>query len=734
MAFNSPVNCNIEDEIENLTNDILQEIGDSLNDAINQINEIENSDEFNNLDSQIDRGNVLIQDLLNQGDPSSSITEIADLSTFFGLDGEPTEENDEKMLSQGGLILVKGVLHVPGEAGTVSADNIEVFRRLYLSLGKDLAKTERFLNRKKDSQILRRLNIKVFPPISPVRPYSLSEIKNSLGNDVRAEDVSYNSDLEALVVTTSFLDQDVSKQEALRRHSIDESRLVTNVFHYESVKSNLVSIRYWTNLGYKFDELNAILDGTDLRLQEPSPLRGTYNQNRNLVSEIKNTVDFVDERFNTIPDSQKTKLKNKIVSDIEDAIKNHTSLIRDTEFQVATVRELNTLEKLREVHSDEEIKYLLEERTDVVGIKFDPTDDEFQAQLGSASDIGVGSSTLSANFLNQQSEEPVDKSVLIGMYGDLIKAQSLMQTFTKEQLKKVSVLLQEYLDKDPFREIATEPSTFIGQTNMVSLSEVLYNRINYDRSFKIDLRIKAIDDLLADLGEFYTKYIAQNIAKVINSVTTIFKNAFSALDRIVEKMREKINKLKRKLDGFIAKYLSLIGKGDFETSLLKCAINFDIGLSTPILDDLLALIEGLADLIESLIQNLAALIANMLENILCKPLLLLDDLIAGGNNFLPSFCRVDLPISLGDDLTKALVDLRRVGSMRGFSGFNLQGDLVEFRARVDSAPDRLQQFQNDQACRSRSTGLFMNNATSLLSVGKTFQNPGVKAAKFLRGF
>ena len=114
-----------------------------------------------------------------------------------------------------------------------------------------------------------------------------------------------------------------------------------------------------------------------------------YNANRTLVSEIKNTVDFVIERFNTIPTEQKLKLKNKITSDLAEAIRNHTSLIRDTEFEVATVRELDTLEKLREVHSDDEIKYLLEERTDVTGIKFNPTDDEFRAQLGSASDVGV---------------------------------------------------------------------------------------------------------------------------------------------------------------------------------------------------------------------------------------------------------------------------------------------------------------------------------------------------------
>ena len=113
----------------------------------------------------------------------------------------------------------------------------------------------------------------------------------------------------------------------------------------------------------------------------------------------------------------------------------------------------------------------------------------------------------------------------------------------------------------------------------------------------------------------------------------------------------------------------------------------------------------------------------MIEKILCVPINMVDKLISQGDSYLPSFCRITVPFALGDDLEKALLDLRNSCQFVFINLTGLTGDLVSYRAIVSTASDRLNQFNRSQFCQSDLVDTAFN--TTLVNIQGGIPSPSI---------
>lgn len=719
MAFPKPVSCNTN-PIDDIERELLQAVSDAHT-SIASLIEDANTD-VPAIDEVLDTGNNLLQDLINSGSADSEIKLLEDL-TLFGIDGTGTQIQDELYLREIiGMVMINGVIFKEGTLGA-NEDNIEVLRRIYQGVGRDLDATEAIYNSTNNNSFVFETVVQTLEPSEPDKNPTLEEIRRRLGIPfLQQNQVVYTEKNQAIVAYRKKIASNDPLLSISRRQNIPLERLTSTIVHYQQIISNTASINYWLSLGYA-DEISYILDGIDPVDANPIPITGDVQVAKNLASSLVIDIEYVLGRIDGLTINDVNSLRSRLLLKFDDAETKLIDIINTVLFRVSVMRETDTLTKLRTRLSDTDIVYLLDERTDVSGIDLNATIEELNAIANQARSIRAGDITASSKRLNTSVDSRSDVlPTLLEMFSSLRQAREQASLMTKVELEKAKQSLILFIGYDPtalpFREDPVR-----GFPGMATPSSILSQRLDYDRSFEINLKFGALDDALAKFQELFSKFITGPITGLVNLIKNAFTAAHTLIGDLIEKLKAQIIPLKRKLDGFMAKYLSLIGQGAFNNSLLKCAVNFNIGLSTNILDQLLKMIEDLGALVQNLITKFQKILSDMIEKILCTPINMVDKLIAQGDSYLPSFCKLTVPFELGEDLENALLGLRNACNFKFVNFTGLSGDLASYRAIVSTAGDRLGQFNKSSFCNSDIVDRAFN--TTLVNVQGGIPSPSL---------
>jgi len=682
----------------------------------------------------LNTGNTILDQLLAKngaGTPTSSnITSGADVAAQYGLlPDDPTTEQQEKFVANAGITLVDNVVYLTGDMSPNDADfhNIQTLRRLYFALGMDLDKTQDTLKNSTktiivhDKMVLTNLSQQYFGnPLDQIKidlnaPYLIEE-------DYALVELS-TSENQPSVMTTIYLTKDQTIDQTLNMYSDAKNLLISNIFHLNGVDSSPNAVKRYMDVGYSGDKLGAILAGTDL-----------YNYN---IFALTNTLDSLIARANRIiqrtmqlaqsmtasyvePASLRTEAKNT-QTDIQNLINGHTNLMTDTLFEVSPEVRTDIIDVLRTKHTDDKIKYILENRQDITGIYFNPPDDVFMGFLAKATSAALPGTTYISNAAVNKPPSAIDQSALIKMYRYLVEASNKLDTLTLDSINLAVVYLSKYTGINPYTTTVTvvqgQPSAdtiLQGQPSAASPSSILTPQFDVGKTMDIDERINNVYGTFKDLNDIYPKSISEPIVEVITSVVELFKKVFSAIDRIIESAQKTLFALKNKLDSWLSKHASLTGGGDFGSSLLKCSVNWDISLSTDLLDRLFNFVMQILSQVVDILTKMKAWISNILNKVLCFPVNILNSLIGKISIPLPSACRMprfDLPPAM----TTSLNDLINCSLTKSIILQSFDKDLATLKMSVGAAPDRLGQFRDSALCESSATSKFMN--ASALNIG-----------------
>lgn len=720
MAFSRPVSCN-ENPIDDIERDLLQAVSDAHT-SIALLIEDANQD-VPAIDELIDTGNNFLQDLINSGSADSEIKLLEDLSDNFGIDGTGTAQEDELYMREiMGMIMINGVIFKEGTENE-SSENIEVLRRIYQGVDRDLDEAYSIYQSNKNNSFVFETVVQTLEPSEPDKNPSLSEIRRRLGLPFLAESqVVYTPKNQAIVAYRRAVAKNQPLLSTSRQLNISLERLTSTIVHNQQITANTASINYWVGLGYS-DEISYILDGVDPVDANPIPIAGSVQTTKNQASSLITDIDYVLGRIDGLTVTDVSNLRNRLLIKFSNIETSLIDIINTVLFKVSVMEELDTIDKLRQKLSDEDIVYLLDERTDVQGIELDASIEELNALANQARSIRAGDIIASSKRLNAKPDTRSEVlPTLLNVFSLLRQAREQAENMTKVELGKAKDTLALFVGSDPTATPAVQDPVR-GFPGMATPSSILAQRLDYDRSFDINLRFGALDDALAKFNELFAKFITGPITALVNTIKNMFTAAHTLIGDLVERLKAQIIPLKRKLDGFMAKYLSLIGQGAFNSSLLKCAVNFNIGLSTNILDQLLKMIEDLGALVQNLITKFQKIIADMIEKILCTPINMVDKLISQGDSYLPAFCRITVPFELGDDLENALLGLRNACNFKFVNFTGLSGDLASYRAIVSTAGDRLRQFNRSSFCNSDLVDRAFN--TTLVNIGGGIPSPSL---------
>lgn len=697
MAFQRPINCNVN-PIDDIQRDLLQAISDTHTDIAEAIDDA--NGDTGPINDLVDSGNDLLQDLLNSGDPDSNIKILSDLSDNFGIDGEGTQLEDELyMKNVVGIIMINGVIFKEGREGS-NTKNIEVLRRIYQGVGRDLDKVQQIYQSNRNHNFIFETVIQTLEPTEPDRSPSIEDVRRRLGVPWLPENqVVYTNSNQAIAVYRRAVTRDEPVPTISNRLGINQNRLTSTIIHNQSIQNTTASINSWISLGYQ-NQVSFILDGVDPLEADVIPISDSVGEAKQTASTLITDIDFVLGRLDKLGTSETLKLQQRLLNKTDSLESSVVSAINTILFKVSILEQQNTLTKLREKLNDEDIEYLLNNRTDVSGIDFEATTQELLGIANRSRSIRAGDITASSLLLNQQdSGRESVLTDLLEMFKLIGRSRNQINNMTKQSLNNAKASLSTLIGVDP-TALGAVNEPVRGFPGLATPSSILTQRLDYDRSFTINFKFGALDDALEKFQELFSEFITGPITALIELIDNAFRSAHTVINDLVERLKEQIIPLKRRLDGFIAKYLSLIGQGAFDSSLLKCAVNFNIGLSTNILDRLLQLIEDLGALVQNLVTKLQRIVSDMIEKILCVPINMVDRLISQGESYLPSFCSITTPFELGEDLENALLGLRNACAFKNVNLVGFRGDLVSYRAIVSTANNRLNQFNRSAICQS----------------------------------
>lgn len=717
MSFRTPIDCSTS-SLEGLEDIVSDEIASAFTSIIDQIANIEEYIDDSGIEQIIDDSLVALQDIVSLGDSYSAITDIDQLPDFFGIDKEDSQENDEiRIFESTDLVMSNGIFFKkPSLDNPDILDNIKILRDMYLANGKDLNKVISDYASTNDSSYKFRLSFRKILPVNG-RRISISEIRAIAGNTITKNDYVELSDYTVIVINKiPLLNVDIAKKELPIRYSLLPEMVTSSIFHKSSPKNTTSAINRWNQLGYS-DELPYILDGQDPNTDYQflnDKLTNVKFRNNSLINAIKLYI----EKYNSVSSSVIRDSLNRLITDLDVST---TDLISSFLFSVHQIKEFDTVSKLRERMTDEEIDYLLSNQKYVKGIDFNFDELEISSMLQSLGSTS-GDTTISTSVLNNtQSLVELNFNIAILILSDILSIKDI-NDLSIANLKKMLELCESISSKT-FFERKPESSPLSGFPSLTSPSVIVMQRINFKRNFKLKLSLGVVDEALAKLQALYSEVIAKTLGALFKILAKLAEKAISLIDTIRNKILSKIMPLKRKLDALISKYLTLIGSGEFDSSILKCAVNFNIGLDTDIFGYLEHLIEQLSQVLTNLISILTAMLVEAIQKILCPIISMFDQFMGSANSYLPSFCSFNSPVLLPPEVINALNKLKYVASLQQdlFNTFN--GDLIRGRAIVETAPDKLNSFVDGAGCISKPASNMMSS--SLINVSKNVSAPKV---------
>lgn len=703
----------------------------------------------------------------------SAITSSADIPKQFGLlPDKPTTEEQEKFLFNAGISLFDNIWYLDGSKSPnfLDRENIEILRKLYLSLGKDLKKTDEILkNSKKTVFIYDSVDITSLPKKARLSTglnlvYSVDDLRTLLNeNQLTNKDVVYTIDGQTLVLRKKFKSQDFRLP---TYKDPDAYKTITNCFHMNGVDNSVAALNRYRGLcnagnlipksqhtyvpdSLATNEFNSIVDGTDFVISNSVILVDKINEIKTGASDLIAKIDFaIDKKYRTY----------KEISDgISALLKKHIKVLALSLFKVSQTlpREIQSLDtgdytivstvlsKLREKHTDDKIIYLLERRPEIKGFYFDPPDDIFMSYISRVlAANSPGSTSISNEFINNQQQDPFDQYTLLKMYANLIDASIAVNSSAKDLAASSSISNPKPLSvarQSLERYIGTEIGktikfpTFQGQPSMATPSTIVGgggrpNKVpvaidpgigaGFDVGKTMDLpkRKQDVYGTFQDLKDIYPPEVAGALADIIGSAADFFEKAFLAIDKLIAQAENTLFAMKKRLDSWLSKHASLTGMGDFNSSLLKCAINWDVGLSTDLLNMLFDfLLKFVAQVLEFL-TKFKAWITDIITKLICFPVNLINAFLGAVSVSLPSACRLPR-MDLGANLNNALFRLLNCASTKSIVLQSMSKDLLRLKLNVSAAPDRLGQFQSSAICGGSSTSGFMNASMMNINVG-----------------
>lgn len=769
MAVQFAKQCAFPQDLDAAFRNLQEDLGDRLNEnevlldaAIADIGDLE-------LDNKLDEIFNELENLLKQGDGTSDIQSLDELASSLGLPKDPgrsdasaeekkaraNEEQcrDEQFLFDAGMVVHDGVLHVSGSAEGASdaeADNIDRLRDLYNSFDKDLNKVADFLNGidssvenidpilQQSKLVLERVPAKV-PKLAAFSVAELSEKLNLPG--LEADDVVTLDDFSTVVLKKEFLGSNFSKKKIEQLFGVGEEDLISEVFHINQKKATPRRINKYAQFGYSTEEITLIfrIGATGFPTEDLASLL-VLEQNK--VSTIIQQIDFFKERLINsrkrgveVPSIAKAANQQRLNLALLDVQKDHRRLISSLLFHISVLKDLNVLEELRQLHSDEAIVKLLEKRPEIEGIKFSaPVFEKLASLRNGLVDSQPGSRLVSAKaMLRQIPRSTVDQQELLFMWSDLIQAQDdiLENPLTPELLTHLDNArnhLTRFLGRDPIREEEdTEDPVqpFDAQEVIAAPSGVLMSVLDFSRTFNVDGVITNIRDIANDIVDGndppdvvgdgddglseagidpnipeidLSALAGRAIAAVVDAIADLFQQAITGCSRLLQKANDQLNTFKKRLDAMLSQLFSLTGSGSFDTSMLKCAINFDIGLSgasvLPLISNLLCV---LSSVLGSFLGKFSDWIADLVNKVLCIPLGLVNSLLGVVDSLVPPGCAVP-PIELGKTITLSLLNLKNIGDSKNVVVAFMGKDLLKLRMFVNAAGGKVDQFSGGADC------------------------------------
>lgn len=718
MSFRTPVDCST-DQLDRLEKQFADDLGQAFNNIINEIAQVEPEIESLNIGADIAQGNEVLQNLLNLGD-GTGVTQLSDVPALFGIDSPASQVYDEELIFKStGLVMTSGILYKSADAGTSSEDNIEVLRRVYNAVGRSIDSAAVILASPLDQGYRSEMQIRKYPPASPNKALTLEQLRTQTGiTQLQAPDYVTLSDKSTVVIYRKPLAiPDITSKELVTRFGLNIDDMTSCIVQKGTAKNNTNAINNWIQQGYNA-ELPYILDGVD-PISESTLLVDSFNDFKSQVNNLIKDLQFIQTRLGTVDPSY----RSKYISAAEGVERSIKRMIGLSLFQVVIVRQSDIVTRLRENLSDAEITHLLENQVYVKGINFEATEIELAQMLSDSSSISAGDSTISGSVLNSPlTVAQTNYGTLLLSLSDISSVISQIGTFTSISITDAINTLSNMASRNIVTAV-TEGSPVAGFPCMVTPNTAVMSRLNFDRSFKVNLKLGKLDDAINKLKELYEKIVADSLTKILKTLVNAIKKALQMVNQVRDKLLLKIVPLKRQLEEFIAKYLTFIGKGDFDSSLLKCAVNFNLGLGTGILDLLETLIENLVKKINQLIGLLTKILLDTVTNLICPILAWIEKLLGAGNSYLPSFCSINSPILLPAEAIAALAELRMIANLQGQTFSTYSANLIQARALVTTAPDRLAQFRTAADCANTSANLMMQK-TLISVVNKVTIPPG----------
>lgn len=737
MAIEAANKCLYPQDFEAAFNALEQDLGDRFAAALDSLKSVENDPVLADLEAAVAEGVAALNQLMANGDSTSTLKNVDDLSREFGfLPANATTLEREKYLGQLGMVVLNEVLYIG-----VEDPNFKNLRRLFLSNDRTISKTQAQLKETKVVFNASRLEYSVFPP-KDGKAQTISEIKKTYNIKYFDEDTyTVLDDNSVLILTQVFLGENKSILRLAKDNNLPAGRIVTSVFHSISVDNSVAAIERYQNLGYQGQELSAILLGQDLSTLSSNPLGDALSANYAIAASLVQRIDFFLSRFKLQTAQAKSEFLTKIVSDINALIESHLSVIAKANFQVTVLQDKTVLDNLKKKHADDKIIDFLYNRPDVIGLNFSATDDEKLKKMLAVSRQGGPKSTKASNgFLNPQttSQETAAYSSksLSAMLAALIQAKIILTTkvLNEENLGKAKNYLVSFSSNQPFPKTsqqiaadayyATTPllttegttaatprkaSILRGQPTAASASVCVLQTIDVLKSFDAEAKYAAIDQYSSVdfLSNFYTKEVIPAIQLFVAAVKNIFQQMMSSVKQLIDRAQSFILPLKQKLDAFLSQFGALSGNGEFGNSLLKCSINFNIGLSIGIIDSLLAIISNIGALAQQFLSGVLKFVADVLQKVICFPQNMLNAVLAKINTAIPSFCQLG-PIPLPDKLEISLNDLYSLVDAYTIPFQYLSRDLVRGTIDIDLSGSRLQQFKGSAVCQDSQMDLFLN--------------------------
>ena len=539
--------------------------------------------------------------------------------------------------------------------------------------------------------------------------------------------------------------------------------IASHWYCYNQISTTTKSQNDYKALGCVDTLLTTLLNGQSV-VDNAASLKATRALFSTISSDInKITLPLVQTLLNQIPTFALSTIANALTSrllEISGYITAHKKAMNQLVFEVVTFYQLDTLALLRVKHSDSEIQRLLINRT-ISSMDLEPNPSDVYKAVTAALSVPANSAATSTGYINSVPASIYNQKILDTQLALLLEAQlainqALVALATNDPVNnrksaaaalttKAQGFLTTYVSYQgvyglpqkifPGGEVAITATTKpIGVSSLASPATIIYQNVNVTSTYPVYSSITAAVGNTADPHDHSGSYAAKLIAEGLNALLGVIKSilnglqlvvttALNAISAITSAMQSKILPMKHQMDSILSKFNALTGSGQFDSSLLKCAVSFNLGISFTLLDQILALLNNIGAKIQGFITGFVSTINEMINQILCIPVNLINGLLNAANGALNSalgplagICTVP-PFTLPQEIQDALAGFKFAISTKQLSMQSMGGDCVKVSLGFSAAPVKGNQFKASAACSGGGSPAFFNSAQLNLSAG-----------------